>query len=399
MRVVYYTYPSYIDPALPFVQEMSRRVELHLFLELPAQIWSVALFDVPEMTLPAGVMPAAQAAEVLRASLGEHMQAYWERAATVNLVVHDCPKSIHPRTWSISYQTAKFIRSLKPDLVHYDDISLRTAWGVRRLGRIPHIMGIHDPEPHSFEDDWRIKVKRWLAFAGSRKFILHNEALRDTFRVRYRLPASRLSTIPLGVYDIYRAWIEEPVAEDGKTVLFFGRVGPYKGLDLLYEAAHGVAEKVAGVRFVVAGRPVPGYTPPSPPQLPNNCQVEVIDRYIHNVELARLFQQAAMVVCPYRDATQSGVVLTAYGFDRPVIATEVGGLPEYVKDGFSGYIVPPGNAQALAERIVTLLQNPSLRAQMRVNIRHLATTSLSWSSIADQTLEVYQEVLGKKEPA
>ncbi len=97
--------------------------------------------------------------------------------------------------------------------------------------------------------------------------------------------------------------------------------------------------------------------------------------------------QSTFVVCPYLDATQSGVVLTAYAFGKPVIATQVGGLPEYVHHG--------ENPDALAEAIIYLLQNPEKRRQMKKAIQQLAETELSWSRIAEQTVKVYEKVLSQ----
>jgi glycosyltransferase involved in cell wall biosynthesis len=73
---------------------------------------------------------------------------------------------------------------------------------------------------------------------------------------------------------------------------------------------------------------VEGYTPPSPPALPRGGALQLIDRYLSNSDAAALFRSASVVVCPYRDATQSGVVLSAFAFGVPVIASAVGGLPE-----------------------------------------------------------------------
>src|SRR5207253_8898786 len=121
-------------------------------------------------------------------------------------------------------------------------------------------------------------------------------------------------------YELYRRAAPRTQAGLRPTVLFFGRVSPYKGLDDLYRAAPLIAQQVPGLHIVVAGRPYPGYALPRAPALPNDGCVEVIDRYVSNAELAILFERAHLVVCPYVDATQSGVIMTAFAFDRPVVA-------------------------------------------------------------------------------
>ena len=89
-----------------------------------------------------------------------------------------------------------------------------------------------------------------------------------------------------------------------RTVLFFGRQSPYKGIEVLYDAAQRVAERIPDVRFVIAGKPQGNYSAP-PPALKHGGHVELIDDYISNARLAELFQLATVVACPYRDATQT----------------------------------------------------------------------------------------------
>jgi glycosyltransferase involved in cell wall biosynthesis len=166
-------------------------------------------------------------------------------------------------------------------------------------------------------------------------------------------------------------------------------------LEYLYLAAPEIARQVPRLRLVVAGKPVTGYVPPVPPELPNGGQVVLIDGYISNAKLAELCQQASVVVCPYVDATQSGVVLTAYAFRKPVVATCVGGLPEYVEDGVTGYLVPPRDSAALSDAVVKVLRDPNRREEMGRQIELLARTTLSWERTADDLLDIYRRAPGR----
>jgi glycosyltransferase involved in cell wall biosynthesis len=172
-------------------------------------------------------------------------------------------------------------------------------------------------------------------------------------------------------------------------VLFFGRLSPYKGLDVLFEAAHSVAERVPGVHFVVAGRPNPGYEPPPLPSLPNGAKIEIINRYIPSAQLGELFGAAAVVVCPYLDATQSGVVLTAYAFDRPVVGTAVGGLPEYILHDQTGLVVPPRDPRALADSLAAVLRDRELHRRLTDGVRAARARYFNWERVAAETLAAY----------
>jgi glycosyltransferase involved in cell wall biosynthesis len=129
-----------------------------------------------------------------------------------------------------------------------------------------------------------------------------------------------------------------------------------------------------------------------------NNTFRIINRYIPNNELADLIRQSEIVVCPYTDATQSGVVMTAYAFNKPVIASAVGGFLDAVEHDKTGLLVPPRDSEALAEAIIKLLKNPDKLKEMSNNISNLSKDSeFSWESIAEKTAAVYKMALGKKE--
>jgi glycosyltransferase involved in cell wall biosynthesis len=387
-RIVYYTYPSFLDLSLSLVRELARRAEVHLFLELNPGAWGAGLFDVPPRPLPAGITPADP---VIRDCFPAGVRAYWQDCASFHLVIHEPFRRLS--TGRVSRAAGRRIHRLRPDVVHLDDASFRVVWGLRELGTVPLVLTVHDPEAHSGEASIRKRLAHGLAFRRTRRFQLHNRTMLAPFCARHRVPPARVDVVPLGVTEIYREWVAAPVAEEERTVLFFGRLSPYKGLEVLYAAARLVAERVPGLRLVVAGRAEGAYVPPPPPVLANGGHVEVLERYIHNAEIAQLFSRAALVVCPYNDATQSAVVLVAYAFGKPVVATRVGGLPEYVADGSTGCLVPPRDPAALAAAIVALLQDPAARQALGANIRRRAATDLSWPAIAAQTLAGYRRAI------
>jgi glycosyltransferase involved in cell wall biosynthesis len=98
-----------------------------------------------------------------------------------------------------------------------------------------------------------------------------------------------------------------------------------------------------------------------------------------------------VIVCPYRDATQSGVVLTAYAFGVPVVVSAVGGLIEYVEHGRTGLVVPPGDANALAAAVGQLLLDPILQARIRDGIHDAVRGELNWNRTAESLLRTYSE--------
>jgi glycosyltransferase involved in cell wall biosynthesis len=99
---------------------------------------------------------------------------------------------------------------------------------------------------------------------------------------------------------------------------------------------------------------------------------------------------------PYIEASQSGVIPTAYGFKKPVVVTSAGSIPEIVDDGITGFIVPPKDVNALAEAIIKLLKDRELRRKMGENAYKKLKKDLSWDNIAEKTIQVYKETIGER---
>jgi glycosyltransferase involved in cell wall biosynthesis len=118
--------------------------------------------------------------------------------------------------------------------------------------------------------------------------------------------------------------------------------------------------------------------------------------YIDNISYqkgAELFQRSSVVVLPYIDASQSGIIPLAYSFKKPVVVTDVGSIPESVDDGVTGFIVPPKDPAALAEAILKLLEDEKLRRTMGENGYRKLKSELSIDIAAKEILKVYIKAL------
>lgn len=109
--------------------------------------------------------------------------------------------------------------------------------------------------------------------------------------------------------------------------------------------------------------------------------------------MALYFAQADVVVLPYRRIDQSGVLMVALAFGKPVVASRVGGFAEVLRDGVHGFLVAPGDVTSLARALAQILQDEELRTRMAGVVERLASGELSWRNIAEQTVQVYQAVL------
>jgi glycosyltransferase involved in cell wall biosynthesis len=254
--------------------------------------------------------------------------------------------------------------------------------GTRRNGAV--IFVCHNVLPH--ERAWWDRLLARAALSGGTGFIVHSQ--QDAHDLDALLPRARVRVEPLPTYQITanaemdQASARESIGVPGDqpTLLFFGFVRPYKGLDVLLDALPIVRQQVP-VQLLIVG------------EMWNERQryldqierlgmtqyVTLVDRYVANEELEGYFAAADVVVLPYRSATQSAVVQLAFGFGKPVITTNVGGLAEAVIDGVNGLIVQPGDSTALAASIAAFFQQnlgPALTAGVG-----LQSDSLAWERV------------------
>ena len=118
--------------------------------------------------------------------------------------------------------------------------------------------------------------------------------------------------------------------------------------------------------------------------------------FIPNSLVPLVFMKSQIVVLPYVQATQSGIVPLAFTFGKPVIATNVGSIPEVVIDNYNGLIIPPGDSESLANSIISLLNDSKLIRYLGSNAKKTSETLLSWEKIAEKTEEVYKSCLINK---
>jgi glycosyltransferase involved in cell wall biosynthesis len=197
-----------------------------------------------------------------------------------------------------------------------------------------------------------------FAFLAPTDFIVHAES--DLHLLRELKPRAKVFKMDHPTYEVFRAG-EGPdslqarrmLGIEGNLLLFFGYVRRYKGLEYLLRALPKVLQEVDCTLLVVGEIYEEGSKfRQMIDQLRLSDCVRLIDRYIPNEQVGLYFEAADAVVLPYISATQSGIIQIAYGFRKPVITTRVGGVPEVVSDGETGFLTEPGNPEALAETIL-----------------------------------------------
>jgi starch synthase len=215
---------------------------------------------------------------------------------------------------------------------------------------------------------------------------VHAPQMKDLLLRRLRIPSRTVHVVPHILVGDESAG--GGAQEEADLILFFGRVWEYKGLEYLIRAEPWITSRVPHAKIAIAGR---GEDLQRYRRMMLHPEKFIVhNEYVSDEKRAEWFRRASVVVLPYVEASQSGVIPLAYGFGKPVVATTVGGLPAQVEDGKTGYLVPPRDERALAEAIVRLLQDRDLRRQMGANGKQKVTAESSPNIIAHMTLQVYQ---------
>lgn len=310
----------------------------------------------------------------------------------------DLPQGVRSRNFlrtlkSIS-RAIRLTKKFRPDVIHVQqNRDWRLYLILRRLNSsAPLVLTIHDASAHPGEpwDKKSLFVREYLKRTAI-GIIVHGQSIKAQL-LESGVEEQKIYVVPHGVYTVYSKWEEREARTDLRMVLFYGRMHEYKGLAVLIEAIPLVLERVPEARFVIAGSGP--HLDERLTQLEQMPQVQVIPRRILNSETARLFQEAAVVVLPYIEASQSGVVNISYAFYKPVVASDVGALPEAVRHRETGLLVPPGDPAKLAAALSEILCDEGLWQDCSRGAKKMAEDQLSWRQIAQQTLEVYNEALG-----
>jgi len=311
----------------------------------------------------------------------------WLRSrVTVRIVPHH----LAPLQPLIALLCARHIARFRPDVVHVQEHPTRSMAQLSMLlrGRFPFVTTVHDPKPHSGNDARAARTfQRAYARlrAASDRVIVHGASLAQQLGDTVR--QDRIAVIPHGVLHFGRHGGAVPQDHPRRDrLIFFGRVEAYKGLEELLDANDIWQANGVQVDLLIAG------TGPEITRLADRLRAPNITLMHGRIEqdvLERLVAGSAAAVLPYRDATQSGVIASAFGAGRPVIATRVGALAEAVED--AGLMIPPRDVTALAEAGARLITEPALLETLEAAVGKRREGDLSWTDIARRTAALYVE--------
>lgn len=299
------------------------------------------------------------------------------------------------------------VSTMRPGILHVQWALLppldRLFWhNLRRRGWVV-VFTAHEPRPLAGTLPDGLARCRYQLWAAPDAVVVHGTQAARTLR-QAGIPEERVHILPPGPPAIptgitrAEARLALGIPTDERVILFLGYIKPYKGLDILLQSLPLVKKNLGRVQCLVAGECMDSRTRYK--DLIAKCKLEQevrwFDGYLPESMVPAYFAACDVVALPYLDAAHSGVLLSAYAFGRPVVATAVGGNTELVEDGRSGLLVRPGDPVALAAALNEALQEPETARRMGARGEEKLRLEYSWERIAECTERLYRLLLSGK---
>lgn len=262
---------------------------------------------------------------------------------------------------------------------------------------IKRIKIIHDVIPHTGEDSLSYKLLNYADIHIADYWITLTNVSKEAL-LKKGIESNRIGIIPHANFSCYGSNVKNERGNDKiyNKIAFFGRINKYKGVDVLLKAFASVKLRLPELKLLVAGNGDCSAYKAYFEEYADDLDLHI--RWIEDDEVAPLLMDVDLLVIPYIEATQSGVIPLAYALGKPVIATCVGGIPEQVPSD-CGVIISPNNTKALEDAIMDFYLNPVKIKQMGNNALKYATEELSWSKSAQLLMEFYQNIINNESPS
>lgn len=293
------------------------------------------------------------------------------------------------------------VKRWKPDVIHLQGAQhpttyLAFSYFLSAISSAPMVYTPQDVLPH-YKRPNQTKALKFLYRRMSHVFFNAQQNIGSAEKLLGVKPAN-LTVLPLADLTAFVRETVQPVKpelpEEAQTVLFFGQIQERKGLGTLIEAFPRVLDRAPYAHLCVAGEAYMDLT-----QLRDRIQelgisknVTMLEGYVPFPEMVGLFERADLVVLPYEHGWNSGVLISALGFNKPIVATRVGGFDEVIVDGECGLLVPPKSPDELGDAIARAFTDEGLKSAFKDGVPR-AASRYSWEEIASQTEKAYSGVL------
>jgi D-inositol-3-phosphate glycosyltransferase len=309
----------------------------------------------------------------------------------------------------VTFTKAKVLHILWNGKLEYFDRTLLMLYGRLRGRKLVLTAHNTNKAKRDSEDSLLNRLTLRIQYHLANHIFVHTAKMKSELLEEFGVRDNAVTIIPFGLYSTLPDTELTPaeakhrlgIGSDERTLLFFGRIVPYKGLEYALTALQAMLAKSPDYRLIIAGEPMKGYE-----KYMNDITAQMDRGDTHEHVTARLqfipdeetelyFKAADALVLPYKEIFQSGVLFVAFTFGLPVLAAEVGSFREDVIEGKTGFVFKPGDTADLAKTIETYFQS-DLYASLdrnRGEIRKHFNERHSWDVVAGMTRNVYEELL------
>ncbi|WP_243103951.1 glycosyltransferase family 4 protein [Clostridium sp. JN-1] len=284
------------------------------------------------------------------------------------------------------------IKKVKPDIIYYTMIHPWIPIINFLTHGIPKVYTAHDIKMHKGEENLILSMTNKVGIKNSKRVIVLSKVFKNDL-TKFGINKDKIDVIPHAKFSHYIKVNKGKKSDFSKTILFFGRIHEYKGIRVLLKAFKIIKTMDDGAKLLIVGN---GNMTPYEQLIKNSKDVFVVNRWIKDDEVGDFFSKADIVVLPYIDASQSGIIPIAYTFSIPVVASRIGGIPEQVDDGKTGILVEPRNEVELADACVKLLKNKQLLSEMGKNAYNKCLNEMSWDYSSKLLYESFKKVIEDK---
>ena len=381
MKIIYYSSPFFADCDFPLIGELQRKGhDVRYYISIASFSKRSTLIDLKELYPHTGIYPATE----IYKEFNDFRNIL--DLSHVYIVNQKYKQKFHPANLLLMIRLVIHFLMKKPDVIHLTQQPCLTQ-KLLYLIKNKLVLTVHDPFRHSGFTNKMAERDRRMAFKYISKLVLLNDRQSSSFASYYDVPQNHIFINKLGMYSSILYVDPLPFQIDRPFILFFGQIVEYKGVEYLLEAMKIVHHHYPELMLVIAGGGKYYFDIESYKRLD---YVKIINHYIGTRELAGMLRACEFGVCPYKDATQSGVVQTAFTLEVPMVVTNVGALADAVQHDRTGLVVKPCDADDLANGIMELHSDKEKLNAMRKNIKEEWMKNMSWEPIADEYLKCYK---------
>jgi D-inositol-3-phosphate glycosyltransferase len=257
-------------------------------------------------------------------------------------------------------------------------------------------------------DSWLNRISLKFQYTLSDHIFVHTDGMKREMISEFRIPESKISVIPFGINNTVpntrlsslEAKRQLGISRGDRSLLFFGNIAPYKGLEYLIAAFGELLKKERSYRLLIVGKPK------GPQNYWNQIRQTIVNgdirdrvvekiEYIPDEETELYFKAADVLILPYTRVFQSGVLFLSYSFGLPAIAADVGPLKDEIIEGKTGLMFRAQDSVDLASKIEKYFKSDLFRDRevRREQISTYANERYSWSKVAKITTRAYLELL------